>query len=128
MTYALTQTPTIHGELQNSKPTIMDRITTLRYVLSSAEELPWDHALYLPENQPPSLETPAIVWDVNDVERDDVDEPEFAIENGMKYVLGINDIQDIVSNCGQQVESPSIELLFEAFLHYLKHDGFIVLD
>ena len=104
----------------------MSNITTIVNVLSSADKLLWSDALYLPANQEWTLDTSAIVWDPNDIENDDLDEPAIAIENNMKYVLSIADIQDIINNLRQQKNSTSMVELFDAFLYYCDNDAYIV--
>jgi len=97
-------------------------------VLESVSELPWNEALYLPASKEWTLESPAIVWDADDVGDDESEVPDFPAEHEMTYVLGVTTVQDIVSNARQQRPNCSINEKFEALLYYVRHDAFIELS
>jgi len=97
---------------------------TLGYILGHPADFPWNFALYLPRNSDWSLQTPAQVLDPNDC-GDDEEDPPFATANGLRYTLGIQDIQSIVENAQRQIPSPSLEDLLRAFQHYFQNDAFI---
>ncbi|MBU3008787.1 DUF7716 domain-containing protein [Cobetia amphilecti] len=94
-------------------------------VLKGTEGLGEDDALYLP----PGLwekETTSLAWDVNDV--DDVDpdaDPEAAKQLGMKYVIMIQDLDDIAKNLESQIDNPSDDDYLSAFIFYMENDAFI---
>lgn len=44
---------------------------------------------------------------------------------GMTYVLGITDVQDIVWNAKAQIPNATQQQLLDAFLYYFDHDAFI---
>jgi hypothetical protein len=90
---------------------------SLKEVLLKANELPWDHDLYLNQGDNISIDSPAIV--INDDEVESIE-----LEN-MKYIIGISSIQGVVENIRQQVNSPNLNQLFEAFEYYIENDAFI---
>lgn len=104
------------------------RTLSLREVLQRVDELPWNNAVYLPRNVSWDLETVAIVWDPDDVDDDSDEEPAYPGSLGMRYVLGVRDVQGIVSNLLQQRGECSIEDKLRAFLFYCDNAAFIELD
>jgi len=100
---------------------------TLADILESASELPWNEALYLPVGGAWSLDSPTIVWDPDDVADDEQEILDFAAQHGMKYVLGISTVQEIVANAQQQKPNCSLNDKFEALLYYVQNDAFLQL-
>ena len=96
----------------------------LQDILSSPETLHWAHGLYMPRDSEWDLETPCLVWDVDDCEADS-DEPKEAVDRGFKYVLGIQAVQGIVQNARTQLPRASSTDLLNAFIYYFEHDAFI---
>ena len=96
---------------------------TLREALLGAEQLPWNHHLFLPENQRWSLESPCSV--LNLAEEENPENPPVARENGLRYALGVHDVQEIVSNARQQMLSPTVAQLLQAFFFYYDNDAFV---
>lgn len=105
----------------------MNDAMTLAKVLESADELPWNEALYLPASRDWTLESPAMVWDPDDVADDEQEVPEVVKERGMVYVLGVSSVQDIISNARQQKANCSTGDKFDALMYYVRHDAFIEL-
>ena len=96
---------------------------TLREVLLRAEQLPWNRHLFLPENQPWSLESPCAVLNLD--EEKNPDDPPVVRKNGLRYALGVHDVQQVVSNARQQMLSPTVAQLLQAFLFYYDNDAFV---
>ena len=101
-------------------------ITTLGRCLESIDELPWDHALYLPRDGVWSEQSVCAVLDPNDVEGDE-EEPLAARDRGLRYALDIASVRDIALNIREQKPGTDLALLLRAFLHYYEHDAFLVL-
>jgi hypothetical protein len=97
---------------------------TLSDVLKNASELPWDESLCLPADGPWTLASPAMLWDQDEV-IDDEEELAVLAPYGVVCVLGLGDVQDIVSNARQQKADCTISELFDAFMYYLRNDAFI---
>jgi hypothetical protein len=97
-------------------------MSSLADVLSEAASLPWDHALYLPTEGEWSLQSCALVSPL-----DDDDSSTSTADLGLKYVLTMSSVQDIVANARLQKDVCSLDDLFAAFLYYWHHDAFIVL-
>ncbi|WP_146504708.1 DUF7716 domain-containing protein [Rubinisphaera italica] len=106
----------------------MDEIMRLSDVLDVAGEFQWSDALYLPINTAFTLNTPAIVYDPDDVVDDGQETPVFPSENGMVYVLGINTVQEILSNLNQQKPECTADDKLKALNHYVLNDAFICLN
>ena len=102
-------------------------ITTLRAVLQSPADLPWDHALYLPRQENWTLDTECAVLDPDDVADDRDEAPQEALTRELKYALDIGTVQDIVENVGLQRQGADLELLLEALKYYWRHDAFMTL-
>ncbi|WP_321575120.1 hypothetical protein [Burkholderia sp. BE17] len=101
----------------------MNRLVTIRQVLQN----PGQHSgwLYLPETAW-TLDTQGVfAEDDKDADPDADPRPEIARTNDWQEVLDVASIEDIVSNAVAQIENPTIEQLFEAFLYYFKNDAFI---
>jgi len=95
-------------------------------VLSAAESLPWDHALFLAADRNWTLDSVSMVLSTRDCGSEEVPEP--AAANGLIYALNVAQVQDIVCNARQQRPDCSTEDLLEAFLYYHKYDAFLVFE
>ena len=104
----------------------MSTIMTLEQVLSQVETFSWTHALYADRSAPLSLGTHCLVHDPDDVETDDDDPPNVVATAGVAYVIGIQDVKDILQNAKHQVPEASAADLFIAFHFYIERDAFIV--
>ncbi|MCP4546845.1 MAG: hypothetical protein GY835_10320 [bacterium] len=105
-------------------------LTTLREVLLTQDLLP-EAWLYLPESEPWSLESPALVARSVEVPPEDELElkagyPAAALQHNLVSALQSATIEDIVSNLQAQVAAPSAEQLLQAFLYYYDNDAFLV--
>jgi hypothetical protein len=89
--------------------------------------------LFLPRQQPWTLESPAVLLDLNEVppgveNEEEVETPELAMREGLKRVLGGDDVQDIISNARQQKPDVSLDEIFDALLYYYEFDAFKEFD
>lgn len=92
--------------------------------------------LYLPEDEPWSLDSIAMPLrdeDISPEEELDPDAgiPEIAKQNLLMRSLEITTVEEIRVNLQQQIGDPETltdELLLEAFLYYYDNDAFMVLD
>ena len=101
------------------------KLYPFKYVLINIERFPWDALLYLPKEGKWTLESPcAILMPDLDVEDEEAD-PEFAVQNNLRYALLFSDLQQIVENAKEQIPNANEELLFKAFMFYYDNDAFI---
>ncbi len=101
-------------------------VENLATTITAIENAPWNHALYLDAVRPWHEATRCAILDPNDVDDPDLDaDPEFALRNGLRYVLTVADVQDIVLNTLQQKMNASINDLIHALTHYYDHDAYI---
>jgi hypothetical protein len=104
----------------------MDAIQPLWLVIEQIDDLPWDHALYLGGDKPWNASTPTAVLDPDDVDGLDEDEnPAFAEQAGLRYVLSVQEVQGIVANARQQKSDLSLDDLVVAFNFYYDNDAYI---
>jgi hypothetical protein len=106
----------------------MDKIIKLSDVLLNSEEFEWNYALFLVRDDEWTLDSRCAVLDPDDVEDDSDEEPRYAIDNKLKYVLSIQDIQSIADNAKQQNLYCTEKDLLKAFLYYYNNDAFIEFD
>src|SRR5262245_10408366 len=95
----------------------------LEDVLARVDGFRWDYALHLPNGEW-SLETRGAVLDPTDAESAD-DVPPFALENGLRSVLGMQAVQDVVANARAQKHSATALDLLQALRFYFERDAFI---
>ena len=103
-----------------------ERLWKLGDVLASVDTLPWNFALYMPQSAQWNLETTSAVLDPDDA-ADDEEEPRFARDRGLKYALGIQDVQGVVKNARAQKPDVDLQGLLEALRYYFDHDAFLQL-
>ena len=98
-----------------------DDVVSIRRILEDPSAFSgW---LYLP-SLPWTLETEGVFAPyTKDVDQRDV--PEAAKQNGWTVTLDSDAIEDIVENASDQVNEPSVDQLFEAFVFYYENDAFI---
>jgi hypothetical protein len=101
-------------------------LTTLGNALKGIEELPWQHAFYLPVRSDWSENSECGIFDPDDVD-DDAETPAAAEERGLKYALDVATVRDVFLNLREQGAVPELPLLFEAVCHYYDHDAFLVI-
>jgi hypothetical protein len=82
--------------------------------------------LFLPQQEPWTLESPAVLLKLDEYEEDDETfaNPELAKKEGLKLVLFGGDVQQIICNARQQKRNVSLDEIFTAFLYYVDHDAF----
>ena len=105
-------------------------MTTLRQILQEMDQKPSTAWLYLPVSQEWDLDSQCAILESEEVPPDLEDDPEagipvFAKKNGLKQVLPVATVQDIVSNARAQRPRLDIGDLLTAFLFYYKNDAFI---
>lgn len=101
----------------------MRNVVNVRQILQAPEE----HSgwLYLPESQW-TLDTQGIFAEYDkDADPADDPRPEVAKINGWQEVLDSDSIEDIVANAKDQLDSLTLEQLFDAFVYYFENDAFI---
>lgn len=101
----------------------MSDVVSVRQILRAPEE----HSgwLYLPE-PPWTLETQGVFADDDkDADPGDDPRPDVARVNDWQEVLDSDSIEDIVANAKGQIESPTLQQLFDAFVYYFENDAFI---
>ncbi|MFT4929082.1 MAG: hypothetical protein ACI8WB_005212 [Phenylobacterium sp.] len=102
-------------------------LTTLSKVLLNIDNLPWEYALYIPSvNAGWSRDIKCMVLDPEETEDPD-DDPDEAKNNGMKYALGISDVQDVMENILAQKRTLDLNLQIKALKYYYDNDAFIEL-
>lgn len=105
----------------------IDVLVTLAKVLMGIDDLPWDHALYIPVENP-SWQHDMSVMILDPEESDDPDgDPDQAKNNGLKYALTVSSVQDVVENVRAQDANASVDVLIAALKYYYDNDAFIVL-
>jgi len=99
---------------------------TLREVLEDLDRYSVSSTLFLPQDEGWTLDTPAIVTDIDEI--DDPDGGALSVEGRMfDYALGIDAVSAIVKNVRAQDVDADATALLEAFLFYYDHDAFIEL-
>jgi hypothetical protein len=95
----------------------------LRDVLQDPESFDWSLMLYL-EPSPWTLSSTAMALSTDDLAPDEKMSPEAAAA-GLREVMTVATVQDMVEHLrGQGIEA-TIEQRFEAFLNYVDNDAFI---
>ena len=113
---------------QEEGASMNDRLLTLKQILSNPETFSWDFALYMNGSPNWSEDAVCAVLDPDDSEDPGKIPPMFAKEHGLRYILDMASVQDIVSNAGQQIVNPSMQTLVKAFNYYVEFDAFEELD
>lgn len=98
-------------------------LATLGETLDGIEELPWNHALYLPSDGDWDRDTTCAVLDPDDCD-DDEDAPETARNLGLEYALSVQAVQSIVKNARQKGIADGAGVL-KAFHYYFENDAFL---
>lgn len=99
----------------------------LKSLLLDVEQFPWNEHVYMSNEGKWSLNSSCYIFNLNEL-ADDEEEPKFAVENNLRCVLSIGDIQDVVINMKQQKENCSEQDLFNAFMYYYENDAFFVYE
>lgn len=100
-----------------------ENVVTIRRILQDPSAFSgW---LYLP-SLPWTLQTEGVFApDTKDPDEEGI--PEAAARNDWAVTLDSDTIEDIVANACEQVDEPTIDQLFEAFVFYHENDAFILL-
>lgn len=105
----------------------IDTLITLAKVLSEAENLPWEYALYIPKSSPSWQQHMSVMVLDPEVTDDPDDDPDEAKKHGLKYALTISSLQDVVENAQAQDASVNIDVLIKALKYYYDNDAFITI-
>jgi len=98
-------------------------MSTLGEVLGNPNRLTLGHFLYMPNNEAWDLGTKCLILSENE----DFDEvPAVHESTGFSYILGMDQIEDIVMNATAQLKTVRLDQLLQAFQFYYNHDAFIV--
>ncbi|MCD1647530.1 DUF7716 domain-containing protein [Marinobacter adhaerens] len=98
---------------------------TLKSILESLDDFPWDHELYVKDAELKDSHAVALVLqDDAEVDRDSDDEPAFASSRGYQYFMPIADLQNVKDNLQQQDGCLTLEKLINAIRFYRQNDGF----
>jgi len=105
-------------------------LRTLGELLLSVETQPDKAWLFLPLTGNWTLETSAVVLELEEVppeleDKPDAGIPAFARQNMLKCILPVLALQDIVSNAREQKSRATAADLLMAFNHYYERDAFI---
>ena len=98
-------------------------------VLSDAENLDWEDALYLPKDKEKwGLNCEAIIENPDNFEDYDADDnPVEMSKINYRYVLLCDDLSSIVKNLQEQNASYDLDAAYKAFIYYFENDSFIKL-
>ena len=99
-----------------------DTLPKLKDVLATIESQP-DHWLFLPAEEPWSLESPCAILDTDDLD-DGEDLPPLAKELDLQCTLLVSDLQGIRYNATAQLGSLTPEQFFDAFMYYYDNDAY----
>jgi len=103
-----------------------ERLYPLQDILVHADSLPWQLDLFMNRDGSINGEMPAAI--LNTEEYDDADANPFAHEHGLRYVVTVSTVQDIVRNAHQQRPECNPADLVNAFVYYYHNDAFIDFD
>jgi hypothetical protein len=106
---------------------------TLEEMFSRVDELSATAWLYLPQGEAWTLSSRAAVLESEEVSEDEEDDPdagvpEFAKLNGLKKVLPVTVVQDILSNLRLSRPAALPSEMLSAFMFYYDNDAFEVID
>jgi hypothetical protein len=102
-------------------------LTALGKVLSNIDSFSWDHALYISQTDGGWLENlPCMVLDPEETDDPD-DDPVEAKNNGLKYLLMISTVQDVVENAKAQQANIGTPQLIKALRYFYQNDAFLKL-
>lgn len=100
---------------------------TLSELLANVEQIDPTYELYMPKQEAWTLDTPCSVIGYEDY-ADAEEDPQYALENNLVYVFGIETVRSIVSNARLQKAEVSLKELYDAFIYYYDHDAFLILE
>ncbi|KTC09872.1 hypothetical protein AO391_25080 [Pseudomonas marginalis ICMP 9505] len=99
-------------------------------ILSDAESLNWEDALYLPKDKEKwGLNCDAIIENPDNFEDYDTDDTPIEISKiNFRYVLLCDDLLSIIINLREQTTSFDLNMAYQAFIYYFENDAFIKLN
>jgi hypothetical protein len=100
------------------------QFTTIEQVLLAADSLSSGYAVFSFNKQPLTVHQPVMLAELDLLEPDE-DEPAQARELGYRYILGVSELQDVVTNARLQVSAPTLQQLLDALNFYFARDAFI---
>jgi hypothetical protein len=108
----------------------MSDMETFQDVIESISKRSTCDWVYLPVVGEWSLGSESVTLESEEVPPELEDEPDagvpqFAIDHGLKQVLPVTTLQDIVSNALKQKPDATVDNLFLAFEFYYRNDAFI---
>ena len=105
------------------------RLEPLCDLLQRAKDAPWNHALYVTGRRALRAQTQCAVLDRGDArDREPDAEPPFALQHGLRYLLQMADVKDVVENAELQLgRPPTSEEAVTALRFYVEHDAFVEL-
>lgn len=107
----------------------VQQIWKLSEVLDQAESFKCGNALYMnvPEGDW-NLDLPCAVLDPEDSPDPGTIHPALAQDNSMRYVLFIENVQDVIHNARAQEPEADLEDLIQCLQFYWENDAFIVFE
>lgn len=100
---------------------------TLKQALNSLDQFSWDHDLYVKDKN--LIDQNVLILDDEvEIDRDENDEPSYAINNGFHYFLSICSLQDVAENLKSQKEMFTYEDLVSAIEFYYQNNSFIKIN
>jgi hypothetical protein len=104
----------------------MRELQILLNVLKQPDKFNWTHSLFICGKIPYVANSNCAVLNEDELESS-TDISGFISENGLKYALGIQQLQDVVKNLKNQEPNPTDAELVKAFNFYLQNDAYLPL-
>ncbi len=102
----------------------MPRVETIASMLSRADELRWNHALFVKRGEEWTADTPCAVLDPNDSPGPDQD-PDFAVLNDLTYALDVQAVKSVLNNIALPNPGVDLDRLVAALRFYYENDAFL---
>jgi len=102
----------------------MPRVETIASMLLRADELRWNHALFVKRGEEWTADTPCAVLDPNDSPGPDED-PELAVLNDLTYALDVQAVKSVLKNVTLARPGVGIDRLVAALHFYYENDAFL---
>jgi hypothetical protein len=108
----------------------MGKIESFQDVLETISKRSTREWVYLSSTGPWNLRSESTTLESDEVppeleDEPDAGTPQFAVDHGLKQVVPVATLQDIVSNALEQNPDATMDDLFNAFEHYYRKDAFI---
>ncbi len=105
----------------------MKALIPLIEVLKNIDVFHFAHVIYLKGNGPWGSSDPCAVADPDESEDPGDIPPKLAKDNGLRYILEVQDVKSIRDNAIQQVGGVSDKQLLDAFHFYVENDAYLEL-